>query len=271
MMHFARPENLYFLFLLIPIAGLWAWYAYWKRRARARAGDAHLIEAMSALSSPRRALAQSICVFTATALLILAVAQPQWGRTDREVSRMGLDIVFALDLSRSMLASDVAPNRLQAARDELRTIMSRLDGDRVGLVVFTSISFAQSPLTTDYSAINFFLERLHPDQIPVGGTSIGAAMRDSIEVLLGRPLSANGQDASEMQRAKNQVVVLITDGEDHESDPLAAAQLARDHGIKVVSVGIGSPQGAQVPTYDERGNFSGYLRGRDGEYVVTRL
>lgn len=272
-MHFARPDYLYLLLLLIPIAGLWVWFLRWKQAVKKRAGDAHLIEAMAAAASPGRVLAQSICVFLATLLLILAVAQPQWGRTEREVSRMGLDIVFALDLSRSMLARDAVPDRLQAARDELRLIMSRLSGDRVGLVIFTSISFAQSPLTTDYGAINFFLERLHPDQIPVGGTSIGAAMRDSIEVLIGRSLSASspGDTESPMQRAKNQVIVLITDGEDHESDPGAAANLAREHGIRVVTVGIGSPSGAQVPTFDERGNFSGYLRSRNGEYVITKL
>ncbi|MBA2662401.1 MAG: VWA domain-containing protein [Bradymonadaceae bacterium] len=270
-MHFARPENLYWLLILLPLAAAWLSHWQWKRRVKADIGHAHMVDAMAERFSPTRDTVRAALVAAAVVLLIVALAQPQWGMTEREIKRMGVDVVFALDLSSSMLAQDAAPNRLLAAATEMRTVMSRLDGDRVGLVVFTSISFPQSPLTTDYAAINFFLSKLHPDQIPVGGTSVGAATRESIELLLGRKLSDKSEDSRHMRRAKNQVIVLVTDGEDHESDPLATAALAREHGIRLVTVGIGSPDGARVPTFDKSGSLTGHLRDSSGEYVITRL
>ncbi len=270
-MLFAKPESLYWLLIVLPLGAAWLSRVLWKRRVSAQLGHQPLIEAMSTKFSPGRELARTLLVLGALVLGIIALAQPQWGLTEREIKRMGVDVVFALDLSNSMLAEDARPNRLQAAAQEMRTVMSRLDGDRVGLVVFTSLSFPQSPLTTDYAAISFFLSRLHPDQIPVSGTSVGAATRESIELLLGRKLNAPEDDAPAMRRAKNQVIVLVTDGEDHESDPLATADLARQHGISLVTVGIGNPDGAPIPTFDQRGRKTGVMRDDTGAPILTRL
>lgn len=264
----ARPENLYFLLLLIPLGLGWLFYRRWRLSVIRRAGDQTLIQAMIASADQRGANIARAFQLAGITLLIIALAQPQWGMSDEEMDQDSLDIVFALDLSSSMLAEDIAPNRLMAAHQELNQVMQRLKGDRVGLVIFTSLSFIQSPLTTDYGAIDFFLRRLHPDQIPVGGTSIGAAMSDSLDALTGRKRQQGDQT---FHRAENQVIVLLTDGEDHESSPIAAAEQARDVGIRVVTVGIGSRDGAPIPQFDQRGNRTGYLRNKQGESVITRL
>ena len=268
-MVFAQPDNLYFFALFVLFAGAWIAFARWHRKVRNRAGDESLIAAMTASVDHRGRLLRRILQLSGIALLILALAQPQWGLTDEEVQQEAIDIVFALDLSSSMLAEDIAPNRLTAANQEVRVTMDRLSSDRVGLVIFTSLSFVQSPLTTDYGAINFFMERLHPDQIPVGGTNISAAMQDSIEVLRGRDIETDGD--SPMRRADNQVIVLLTDGEDHESSPIAAADQARQEGIRIVTIGVGSRDGAHIPRFDDRGNRRGYVRDESGEPVVTKL
>ncbi len=270
-MMFAKPESFYWFLIFLPLGAAWLSHVWWKRRVSAQVGHQPLIEAMSARFSPGRALARTLLFVGAMILCIIALAQPQWGMTEREIKRMGVDVVFALDLSNSMLAEDAAPNRLKAAAEEMRTVMSRLDGDRVGLVIFTSISFPQSPLTTDYAAINFFLSKIHPDQIPVGGTSVGAATRESIELLIGKKLNDQAADSHVMRRAKNQVIVLVTDGEDHESDPLATADFAAQHGISLVTVGIGDPNGAQIPTFDKNGRKTGVMRDETGAPVITKL
>lgn len=220
-MHFARPDNLYLLLLLAPMVLALIGYFWWKRRLRDKIGHSHLIQAMAARHSNRRQVARGVLVIVAVALLCVAAAQPQWGQDDRTIKRFGVDLVFALDLSNSMRAQDIPPSRLQAAKDEIETTLQTLSGDRVGLVVFTAISFAQSPLTTDYGAIRFYLDKLEAGQMPIGGTSVGQALLDSAELLTGKTL--NGQieeseeaDESDDDRAKNQVIVLITDGEDHE-------------------------------------------------------
>ena len=268
-MVFAKTDNLYWLALLIPLAVAWISYEVWRRGVLRRLGDLPLIEAMTASFNPTRKLVARVCQLAALALLTIALAQPQWGISDAPSSREGLDVVFAMDLSRSMLAEDVAPNRLEAANREIQTFMTRLAGDRVGLVIFTSLSFPQAPLTTDYAAINFFLRRVHPEQIPVGGTSLGAALVDATELLTGRADSS--EDEGAMARSPNQVIVLITDGEDHESDPMVAARRAAELGIRVVTVGVGSTEGARVPVFDQNGSRRGFLRDRDGEYVLSTL
>ncbi len=262
-MQFARPENLWMLLLLVPMLGVYVGYWVWKQRKMKSVGHHPLVEAMARSRSPRLQVARAALVILSVALLIIASARPQWGQINRPIKRMGVDVVFALDLSRSMLARDATPNRLQAAKDEIETTMQLLSGDRVGLVVFTSVSFAQSPLTTDYGAIRFYLDKLDPEQMPMGGTSVGRAMLDAIELL-----EAHAEEAS---AAENRVIVLITDGEDHESDPLGAAHAAREKGIHVVTVGLGSSEGERIPILNPDGSIAGFKRDREGNIVRTRL
>ena len=274
-MHFARPENLYWLFILVPMAAAAVWYWRWQTRVRDDIGDENLVDEMVETHSPALRISRIGLTFAGVALLCLALAQPQWGRIQQEVEQVGIDVVFALDLSKSMLARDVAPTRLEAATDEIEETLDRLDGDRVGMVVFTTVSFVQSPLTTDYGSIRFYLDKLDPSQMSVGGTAVGRALRDSVELLTGRSLGHSDDSEAarnaRMDRADNQLVVLITDGEDHSTDPVSAAKTARKNGIKILSVGIGSERGAKIPILGRDGRVRGYKRDSQGETVETRL
>lgn len=280
-MHFGRPDNLYFLLLLVPMIGAFGGFLWWKRRVRARIGHLPLVNEMASAHSPARQITRAVLVMLAFALICVACARPQWGQDDRTIKRFGVDVVFALDLSKSMLAKDIPPSRLDAAKKEISETLKTMQGNRVGLVVFTAVSFAQSPLTADYGAIDFYLNKLDPTQMPMGGTAVGPAMLDSIELLTGKEAHIGAartrQDAqktlraSRIKRAKNQVIVLITDGEDHESAPLDAAKVAKENGIHVVTVGIGSVDGSRIPVYNEQGNLSGYQRNQKGELVHTSL
>lgn len=270
-MQFAQPQNLWSLLVLVPMLLAYLWWWRWKLRLMDRLGDRGLLQEMAHTQSARRQIARAVFLLLGTALICIAYAQPQWGQTNRPIKRTGVDVVFALDLSTSMSARDVAPNRLDAAKNEIKTTLDVLRGDRVGLVVFTAISFVQTPLTTDYGAIRFYLDRLEPGQMPLGGTSLGRAVTDGVELLTGKRLQEGAPTEIEMRRAKNQIVVLITDGEDHESDPRAASQLAANNDIKIVTVGFGSEDGEHIPVVRPDGSLAGFKRDRKGELVKTRL
>lgn len=281
-MQFAHPEQLRWLIAAPLMLVAYIGYLLWKRKIRAQLGHSGHIAMMTGAHSVRRAHVRAACWITSAALLAIAMAQPQWGQSDRVIKRTGVDVVFALDLSRSMLAQDNPPNRLRAAKDEVEATLSMLNGDRVGLVVFTAISFAQSPLTTDYGAVRFYLSKLLPDQMPFGGTSLGRAVQDSVDLLTGIRRSpdnafgiptqlAPGEAQPKMKRAKNQIIVIFTDGEDHESDPMAAAALASAQNIHIVTVGMGTAQGERIPVYKEDGSLAGFKRDRKGEPIYTHL
>lgn len=267
-MQFAHPESLYLLALCLFAVGVTSLlHRRWRQKTLAQFGDHPMLLKMADAHSTRRARLRTVFYLLATVFIGIAAAQPQWGLTNKPIKRTGVDIVFALDISKSMLARDAAPNRLDAAKTEIKELMGALAGDRVGLVVFTAVSFPQSPLTIDYGAIRFYLDKLDPGQMPLGGTSIGRAIMDSIGLLTGGDESSQAR----MKRAKNQIVVLISDGEDHESAPLEAADAAAAQGIKIVTVGFGSSTGERIPLYKQDGTLLGYQRDRSGEIVRTRL
>ncbi len=271
-MQFEHLESIWWVALAIPMFGAYLSFVVWKRKVAERIGNPELVNRMAEGHSPRLQVIRAVLVIVAVALLAIAYAQPQWGETNRPIKRTGIDVVFALDLSKSMLARDVNPNRLEAAKNEIRTAMSLMGGDRVGLVVFTSISFQQSPLTTDYGAIRFYLKKLKPEQMPMGGTSVGRALADSVELLTGQSASRDEDgDAPDMKRAENQIIVIFTDGEDHESNPMLTAQKAADQNIRIVTVGIGSTSGERIPVYKADGTLAGFTRDRSGNLVRTKL
>jgi Ca-activated chloride channel family protein len=196
------------------------------------------------------------------ALLALALARPQAGGRARLEKQRGLDIVVALDFSKSMLARDIYPSRLERAKRELERLIDRLAGDRIGLVAFAGESLTYPP-TTDYAAVKLFWRDLSPADMPVGGTAIGRAMKSSIDLL--KRLRARGGES------RAQVILLLTDGEDTESEPLAVADEAAQLGIKIFAVGIGSRSGELVPQVNADGQVQGYLKDREGKYVTSRL
>jgi Ca-activated chloride channel family protein len=194
----------------------------------------------------------------ALVLLAVALARPQFGTRVETVRSVGQDIVVAVDLSTSMLAEDISPNRLERARLAILRLIGNLDGDRIALVAFAGSAFVQSPLTVDYSAAGMFLNAMHPDLMPVQGTDLGAALRVSLDAL-----EPGAREAS--------VIVLVTDGEHLEGDFEAELERAVDGGVQVHVVGIGSPEGVPIPLYDQFGGRLGFLRDQEGSVVTTRL
>ncbi|MEO1336024.1 MAG: VWA domain-containing protein, partial [Myxococcota bacterium] len=261
-MRFAEPWA-FLALLLVPafvLANLWMT----RRRTQrlADAGDPSLLDKM-ALISPSAGLlrgAQAGLTVVALALVAIALARPQFGlRTEVRRAR-GMDVVIALDLSRSMLAQDVVPSRLARARIELSDLVDRLRGDRVGLLGFTSLPLALCPLTVDRAALKLQLNAASPDDLPRGGTAIGLAIEEGLRML-------------ENARATggSQAIIVVTDGEEHEGDPEAAAQKAAEAGVQVHVVGVGSRTGEPIPILDKKGRSKGYLKDRAGRTVVSRL
>jgi Ca-activated chloride channel homolog len=261
-MRFANPHALWLL-LTVPAAILAYALAFARRRRLlARLGDAPLVAKMAADVSMGRKRARAALVVVALALTATALARPQAGGRARLTKQPGLDMVVALDFSRSMLAKDVYPSRLERAKRELEQLMDGLAGDRIGLVAFAGETLSYPP-TTDYAAVKLFWRDMYPWDMPVGGTAIGQAMKASLD-LLTRLRAAGGP-------TRAQVILLLTDGEDTDSEPLAMADEAAKLGVKVFTVGIGSRSGELIPEYDETGKVTGYVKDADGKYVTSRL
>lgn len=262
--HFARPRALWWLVALVALAFIWAHRAHRQRRTQAALMHSRAFARLSTSWSPRRNSARFALTAVGCFFLILASAQPQWGEETRRVQRKGTDIAIVLDASRSMLAEDVGPNRIKAATRELDQLLSQLDGDRVGLVVFAGVAFTQSPLTSDYGAIRLYLDRVNPDAIPAQGTSLGLAIHEAHRLL-------TGGNNSDFRRAPNQMILVISDGEDHQTHPVEAAQVAHEDNIQVYTIGIGTNAGGRIPLHDRYGNFQSYLTDRSGKVVHTQL
>ena len=187
--------------------------------------------------------------------LFLALTRPQWGYNWEDIKQEGVDIIIALDVSRSMLAEDIKPNRLERAKRKIADLLNMLKGDRVGLVAFAGTSFVQCPLTLDYSAARIFLNAIDTDLIPIQGTALGDALRKSIK-------------AFRTEEKKSKAIILITDGEDQSGLALEAAKEAREAGVKVFTIGIGKEIGAPLPNPDKS---RGFLKNKQGEVILTKL
>ncbi len=252
-------DELLWVYLLVPVLGLFFWYTLkLKRRAIERFGESDLMHRLSLTVSRKSRRWKMVLAIVAVALLVTALARPQFGTRVETVRREGQDIVVALDMSASMLAEDIAPNRLDKAKHAVGTLIGGLEGDRIGLVAFAGVAFVQSPLTVDYGAATLFLNAMSPDMMPVQGTNLAEALRVSIEAF----------EAGEQQ---HRILIVITDGEDHEGEIEAAVEAAIDAGIRIYTVGVGSPDGVPIPEFDNQGRRSGYKRDENGEVVTTRL
>ena len=258
MFRFGASEML-FAYLLVPALVTLAWWAHGrKRRDLARFGDLALIERLTATVSRRGQTAKTVLLVVTVALLVTALGRPQFGSRVETVRREGQDIVIALDLSASMVAEDMAPNRLQKAKYAIADLIARLDGDRVGLVAFAGEAFVQSPLTLDYGAATLFLNAMNPDTISVQGTNLGQAIETALDAF------------AETDR-RHRVLVVITDGEDHEGEVDDAVERALEAGVRIYTIGIGSPEGVPIPEFDAAGRPQGFTRNADGSVVTSRL
>ncbi len=261
-MRFAAPWA--FILLLVVPAYIFAniWLARIRRRRLARAGDPGLLQQMALIgrSAPLIRAVQIALTSLALTLLAVSLARPQFGlRTEVRRAR-GMDVVIALDLSKSMLVQDVVPSRLARARIELSDLVDQLRGDRIGLLGFTSLPLPLCPLTADRAVLKLQLKAASPDDLPRGGTAIGLAIEEALRMLD----NARSTGAS-------RAIIIVTDGEEHEGDPVAAARKAAAAGVQVHVVGVGSQSGDPIPIREETGRTVTYLKDRSGRRVFSRL
>jgi Ca-activated chloride channel family protein len=237
-----------------------AWGAHRRRQAAARLSASAALREVVLEAGPRWEGARAALSVAGACLVALALLRPQVGERGVWVRERGIDLVVAVDASRSMTARDVLPSRLERARLELGTLFDRLGGDRVGLVAFAGDAFVQCPLTTDRGAAKLFLRAIDPEAMPSQGTAIARALEVSGAML-----------AAAEEGATSQVVLLLSDGEDHSGKVEAATARLKEQGVRVFTWGIGSPTGTPLPIVDARGQVVGYRKDRDGKTVLSRL
>lgn len=245
--------------VLVPLLALVLLWAQARRRraVSAFAGTA-LAEKLTRGISPVRRGIKGVLVLAAVFFLVAACARPRWGTRLEEVHRKGLDLVVGLDVSNSMLAEDIQPNRLLRAKLAIAGLIERLQGDQIGLVAFAGAAFLQCPLTVDYSAARMLLESMGPDLIPVGGTALGECIKVA-------------QQAFTSKELRYRVLILITDGEDTTGNPVAAAKEAAKQGIRIYTIGVGRTDGQPIPVKDAQGQVTEYRKDKRGEVVRSKL
>ena len=259
-MLFGAPALLKLLWILpvllaLGIAGIWL-----RRRRLRRFVEAPLWGRLSPERSGTLRLLRYLLALAALAFAAVAAARPQVGARLVQVERQGIEVVVALDVSLSMEATDVVPDRLERSKQEIRELLDGLKGDRVGIVLFSGSSFLLCPMTLDTGAANLFLDTVTPDVLPDPGTNLEEALRGA--------RTAFGTDISDR---KGRAVILFTDGESHVGDVDAAAGQLEDDGIPVLTVGVGTPNGQPIPIYDADGKLTGYKKDRSGDVVLSRL
>jgi len=258
MIRFAQPDFLWVL-LLVPLSGLFFWLVHvLRRRALERFASATILERLAEDASRAKRALKATLVMAAIALLAVALANPQVGTRLEEVKQEGVDLFIALDVSMSMKAEDIKPNRLEKAKFEIRSLINRLSGDRIGLIVFAGDAFTQFPLTTDYNAAYLFLDVVDVDAVPVQGTSLASAIERAME-------------SFDEEEKTTRVLVLITDGESTEGDAFDMAREAAEQGILVYAIGMGSPAGAPIPLYSGSGRQTDFKRDKMGKVVLSKL
>lgn len=256
-MRFAAITSAYLFWLIIALIGFLFWANSRKIKAFETFADKNLLATLLASFDIRKYRLKEALIIVALFFTVFALMRPQWGFKWQEIKRKGLDILVAVDVSKSMLAEDIKPSRLERTKLALADFVKHLKGDRVGLIAFAGSAFVQCPLTVDYSGFLLSAESLDINTIPKGGTSISSAIREAIK-------------SYEGGLKKYRVLIIITDGEDHEGDPVKAAELAQKEGIKIFCIGIGTNEGELIPVADESGN-KGYLKDRSGAVVKSRL
>jgi len=260
MIKFANPEYWYFFFLMPAAIGFVLFY-YWKRRIiLSEFCEESMLQRLLVGYNKRRKIFKDVLLIAGMFFLIIALIGPETGTKLRLVKRRGVDIVICFDTSLSMSAEDVSPNRLIRAKYEVDKFIDNLKGDRVGLVAFAGTSYLVCPLTLDYSAAKLFLDVIDTGVIGVQGTAIADALNTAF--------AAFKDDGKEK---KSKVVIVISDGEDHEGNVKEAIEDAKKKGIIIYSVGVGSFSGAPIPLYDEHGNRIGFKKDKSGKIVTTVL
>jgi len=257
MFQFAHAEILYALLLLPLVVVLYIISNNHKKKLFRMYGEDLLVNELMPNRSTSRPLVKLIIVLTSLAFFILALAGPQFGSKLEEKKLEGVEIMIALDVSNSMMAADIKPNRLERAKQAISKLVDRLNNDKIGLIVFAGDAMTQIPITADYVSAKMFLSSINPDLVPVQGTAIGKAIKLA---------SVSFTPDSKSDKA----VIIITDGENHEDDALEAATAAREKGIYIYTIGIGSPEGSPIPMEISGGQVN-YWKDEQGQVVISKL
>jgi Ca-activated chloride channel family protein len=253
---FANPEYLYLLLMLPVIILLWILNQFRKKRALRKLGDPDLVLKLIPDISGARPLIKMIILSFAFIFMIIVLARPQFGSKMEEVKRQGVEVIIALDVSNSMMAEDIQPTRLERAKQAISRLVESLQNDKLGLIVFAGDAYTQIPVTTDYISAKMFLSTISPDIVPKQGTAIGSAIDLAMNSF------SQGKD-------KSRALIIITDGENHEDDPVAKAKEAAEKGIVIYTIGIGSAEG--VPISFTTGGRRDFLKDPEGNTVITKL
>ena len=257
-MHFARTEYLNLLWIL-PALGLFFFFSFRLRRRRLEKFiGVPLAAKLTVEFSRAKAILRFLLLLVFFAFAILAIARPQWGARLEMVHRHGVDIFAALDTSYSMNTEDVAPNRLEKAKSEIRSLLDKSEGDRIGLVGFSGAAVVQCPLTLDHGAVNLFLDVANSGMVPEPGTSLASAIDTATSAFVAK-------------ERKYKVMILFTDGEDLEGQVDKAVQKAKDAGVIIYAVGIGTPKGKPIPIHDAKGDVLEYRKDPGGQVVISAL
>lgn len=256
-MKFATPENFLWLWAVIPLFAFLLWAVRHRRSMLGRFSQQKLFAEITKSYDPKRYRLKAVFLIFVFVFSIFALARPQWGYETREIKRRGTDILLVVDVSRSMLTKDVKPSRLERTKLAIRDLIKKLKGDRIGLVAFAGDAFLTCPLTVDYSGFLLNLEDLGPGIVPRGGTNIAAALRESLKEY-------------EAAGTKYKAVVIITDGENLEEDPMPLVDKAKEKGIKVFSIGVGTQEGELIQVESENGSTD-FLKDNQGNFVKSRL
>lgn len=254
MLRFQHSEYLWALVLLLVLQLAFLGITWWKRRSVRKLGDPVLVEKLFTGYSHRRFAFRFLLVFLAFFFGVLGLANFQKGSRMEKITRKGVDVVIALDVSKSMLAGDIKPSRLERARQLVSKLMDKLDNDRVGLVVFAGNAYLQMPLTIDYSAAKMYLSTVSPEMIPTQGTAIGQAITVS-------------NDAFNKKERKHKSLIIISDGEDHDEAAIKNANAAFENGVVINTIGIGSPTGSPLPDPETGGE----KKDREGNIIISKL
>lgn len=257
MIRFANTEYFYALLLVLVFVLLFGLYNNWKKRAKKRFGDAQTLKHLMPNVSDGKPLVKFILVLIAFVFLVIGLVDPQVGSKLEKVKREGIDLMLVLDVSNSMLAEDIRPNRLERSKMAISSLIDKLQGDRIGIVIFAGNAYKQLPLTTDYTAAKLFLSAVDTKIVPTQGTAIGEAIEMARE--------------SFDDKEHNKAIIVITDGENHEDDAIGAATTSAENGIKVFTIGMGLPEGSPIPLYNSYGNQTGFKKDKQGQTVITKL
>lgn len=253
---FAHIDYIYLLALIPVFTALFVWFMIWRRKALRRFGDMEVVHRLLPDMANSKLTVKFILMTAAFALLVFVLMGPQTGSKLENVQRKGIDIIIALDVSNSMLAQDLKPNRIERAKQAISRLVDKLQGDRIGIVVFAGHAYTQLPITTDYAAAKLFISTINPGMIPTQGTAIAQAIDLAVR--------------SFGESVKNRAIVIISDGEDHEGNVLEQAEIAASRGIIIYTIGMGLPEGGPIPVYN--GDILvGFRKDRAGNAIVSKL